>query len=653
MKKAFKLITASAVAVCLAGSLCFAACSINPSPEPEPTPDNPTTEMTYRFEAENAQLYADESELLTRLDTVLYGSFVTDCVFGVQDNNSYSGGSSVGYLAENNPTITFVINSDTAVTGAQLSICASSMDLNVTNPVTGLGAFNLASASINEYAGSGHDILKLNNNKVTLGGSLPGSSSVFKNSEYSEDSDIQTLLSDLNFDNWGTLTATVDLVQGENTFVFTIENGAGINFDYMEITTTATLTWDETDNTEFSNNPNADVIPPEEDDNSGNNDDNSGNTDDNSGNTEETYNESLTIEAETAGHYNAEGKVVTTFMGIETNGLIKVENSDETERTGTSLDETESYSFYGETVGNINTEGDKVVFAVYSDSAIEDVSLTMIAGATSKNNYVGSEHQVLTVNGESVTLAGTVVSAGSLKYSSSWGYLTASLSLAAGPNYIVFTCDGTGLNIDNITLKYADDEESPYNVYEIDSSNETVTIDTTAETVTLQAETAGHLNAEGKVVTTFMGIETNGLIKVENSDETERTGTDGTEGGASYSFYGETVGNINTEGDKVVFAIYSDSEVSNISLTMIAGATSKNNYAGTEHENVLTVNGEAASLSGTVVSAGSLKYSSSWGYLTAEISLSAGVNYIVFTCDGTGINIDSITLTWSNTADVD
>ncbi|MCD8286861.1 MAG: hypothetical protein LUD50_06530 [Clostridia bacterium] len=633
MKKAFKLVIAPVLAVCLAGSLCLAACSSN-SDDGGDDGNTPATEKIYTFEAEKAQLSADESELLTTLSNTEYGEYVTDCVFNVQYDNGFSGGASVGYLAENNPTITFVINSDVAVSGAQISIKAASMDLELSSMSSILGGiYGLAAASINDYKGEDHDILKVNGESVALSGTLEGSETVFKDVDSLDDilgslsSGIGALLSNLNFDNFGTLTATVDLKAGENTFVFTIENGAGLNFDYMQITTTATLTWTETDNSDFVNGTVSTVIPPDDDDEEGN-----------EGN-ESAYDNTLTLGAEYAALFNAEGSSAGSTEAIAT----ETSTVDEEEITN---------------VKNFNVEGDKIVFEVLASADIEDVALTIMAKWTSSSsNYNASgDSTLLSVNGETATLTGSLTSG-------SYQAMTATISLDAGINHIVLTADGSGSYLGTLNLGWM-------NIWKIDlgwDGEETITtnavatnltkLDSSTGTATIELEEASLINAAGKTD----GL-TDGLLKTETISQTttdEDSGEETTEYRSSAS-----IGNFNTQGDTVVVAVYSDADIESVTLTLTAGTAIYKislsggfkaylgDYVGSEHD-ILSVNGTSAALSGTITgNEDTLDYYNCFGTLSATISLSKGINYIVFTADSTaGINLDSITLTWTVASD--
>ncbi len=662
MKKAFKLIIAPVVAICFAGSLCLAACSGGGDDVEE------VAEQTYRYEAEEAALWADESGLYDTLKKAEQGSYINDYVFTVQYDNTCSNNASVGYLAENNPTITFVINSDRAVSGAKLTMQAASMDLDSSSASS---VYGLVSAKINSFKGADHDIMKVNGSSVALSGELPGADSVFAD----------VLSFKLNIDNWGTLTATLDLVQGENTIVFTMEKSACLNFDYIEITAAANLTYDKTDNEEFNNGKGSDSGIEDEIITKDKSNENEATIVEKSA---EDYTCSVTLEAEEAGLFDAEGKKDSSI-----GNLLKVE--DATSRSGTD-DDGETLSFDdGQSVGNFNTSGDKIVFCVYASDDVDDVLVTITGGSAMFGtsilylaDYVGSDHSsVLTVNGASAGLYGTIYAstASILKtgtYAASWGYLKAGISLSKGINYITFTCDGSGLNLDCIKLSFNseivtdDDEEATEadddadeeaevtyatTVESVSIASTTTTITSTTEsnddeegTETLEAEKAYLINVTGK-----LDSKIGNLLKVET--QSSRTGTG--ENDESLEFTdGESVGNFNTEGDMIVFAVYSDAEV-DVNVKITGGTATFGSsvlyladYVGSDH-NILSVNGSSVALSGTISASSSsiLKgaYEASWGYLTATITLNAGVNYIVFTCDGSGINLDCMELTWTRT----
>ncbi|MCD8307754.1 MAG: hypothetical protein LUD51_05985 [Clostridia bacterium] len=710
MKKALKWLFVPFIAICLAFSLVLAACNSN---EPEPTPDpdtpvtpdpddtdTPVTEETYRFEAEDATLWADESNLYYTLENTDQGSYVESFVFNVQDDEECSGnvtcpdGGSVGYLSGSNPTITFTITSDTAVTGATISIKAASMDLELAEDSSILGStataiYALALASINPYVGSEHNLMTVNSTAVTLSETLPGSDSVFNTS------------GGLNIHNWGTLTATIDLVQGENTITLTLDD-CGLNIDYIEITAAANLSWTATDNNGFSNTTNnptnipSDETPDEPEDNV------TPDEPEDSGEvtitkTEEDYNRYVMLEADDAGLFDAVGKIDKT-----TAGLLKIENL--TGRTGTDADGNSLTFTDGSTIGNFNTSGDKIVFCAYASEDIEDVLLTITAGTAIMSgisklaNYEAASHQILTVNGETAGLAGTIIadSNASLStiisgaaYAASWGTLQAEISLTKGINYITFTSDGSGLNLEGIKLCY--NTETTTSTSDDEGATEVVTDNTTVEsisiaskittittildaaeddetpdtngTATIEAEEGYLINATGKENKT-----TSGLLKVE--EQSNRTGTGDGDDAESLTFEdGSSVGNFNTSGDMVILAVYSDAEVE-VSITITAGTAimsgiSKLADYDAESHQVLSVNGTAATLSGTVKAdpnaslstiISGTAYAASWGYLTATVTLKAGVNYIVFTCDGSGLNLDCLALSWTctvNSADTE
>lgn len=73
--------------------------------------------------------------------------------------------------------------------------------------------------------------LTVNSSEVTLSGTLAGSEMDSSTWSY-------------NYYNWGTLTATIDLVEGENTITIA-STGKGFNLDYISITTSAVLSWAE------------------------------------------------------------------------------------------------------------------------------------------------------------------------------------------------------------------------------------------------------------------------------------------------------------------------------------------------------------------------------------------------------------------------
>ncbi len=139
---------------------------------------------------------------------------------------SASGEASVGYFCYPGNTITFVITSDKNVTGATLTLCAASC--------TAVYDYTTWTSAIGEYDASEHDILTVNGKNVALSGVFPGN-----------DDDDETT----TYYKWATATATIDLVKGENTIVLTCDDsGIAVNVDYIEITTTASLTWKETNN---------------------------------------------------------------------------------------------------------------------------------------------------------------------------------------------------------------------------------------------------------------------------------------------------------------------------------------------------------------------------------------------------------------------
>ncbi len=659
MKKAFKLIIAPVVAICLAGSLCLAACSSGGGDDVDEV-----DEQTYRYEAEEAALNADESGLYDTLKKVEQGSYINGYVFDVQYDNTCSNGASVGYLAENNPTITFTITSDRAVTGAKLTMQAASMDLDSSSASS---VYGLVSAKINSFSGADHDIMKVNGESVALSGTLPGADSVF--------ADILSF--QLNIDNWGTLTASIDLKEGENNIVFTMEKSACLNFDYIDITAAANLTYTKTDNENFDNGKGSgsgiedEIITGEK------SNENEATIVENSA---EDYTCSVTLEAEDAGLFDAIGNSNKSTVAL------KVEDAAST-RSGTDEDGNTLSFEEGKSVGNFNTSGDKVVFCVYASDDIEEVLVTITGGTAIMSglylaDYVGSDHSsVLTVNDSSAGLYGTIKASSSiLGYSSSWGYLKAGISLCAGYNYITFTCDGSGLNLDCIKLSFNSETVSDGDETEATADEDTegtdeeteVTYATTVEAVsitsstttittivdseeqtegsaTLEAESASLINAAGNSNKSTVALKT-------ETASSSRSGTD--EEGNTLSFEeGYSVGNFNTVGDTVVFIIYSDAAV-DVDVKITAGTAIMNglylaDYIGSDHD-ILSVNGSSVALSGTVKAASSmLAYSSSWGYLTASISLVTGFNYIVFTCDGSGLNLDCLALSWTCTVSSD
>ncbi|MCD8295302.1 MAG: hypothetical protein LUE27_08695 [Clostridia bacterium] len=201
MRKTIKVLAAVLAVATVGAVAAFAGCG--------------GTEETYRFEAEKAVLWSDEDSINSA-----YGAWADYYITGVEEDvESASGEASVGYFCYEGSTITFTINSNKAVSEVPLTICAAASTMSWTT------------WAIDDYAASDHtDLLSVNGTTVALSGTLVGNS-------------------EMNYYNWGELTATIDLVKGENTIVLTIDDsGLGINVDYIEITTKATLTWTETNN---------------------------------------------------------------------------------------------------------------------------------------------------------------------------------------------------------------------------------------------------------------------------------------------------------------------------------------------------------------------------------------------------------------------
>lgn len=205
MRKSIKVLTAVLAVATVGAVAAFAGCGS-------------VEEQTFRFEAENAILASSEEgeELGSQYMTAVE-----------EDVESASGEASVGYFCADGNTITFVINSDRKVEGATLTLCAASSTLDS------------SWANMADYDATEHpEVLSVNGANVSLSGVLEGCT--FDWTDFTG-----------NYYHWGTLTATIDLVKGENTIVLTCDNTyeSCINVDYIEITAAANLTWTETDNT--------------------------------------------------------------------------------------------------------------------------------------------------------------------------------------------------------------------------------------------------------------------------------------------------------------------------------------------------------------------------------------------------------------------
>lgn len=334
---------------------------------------------TYKFEAEDATLYTnpavDTDTSLGYTDTRAY--YTTT----VEEESSASSGKSVGCLSYNDNSVTFTINSDVAVEGVTLTVCAAS---------TVAGDFDWSTWSSPMLEVSGSDIgLKVNTADVTLSGTLAGSDSS-------------------NYYNWSTVTATIDLVEGDNTIVIYVKDAAnaGFNLDYIEVG---------------------------------------------------------------SDKYEAEDANLYTNPAVETDeSLVGFPYYDMRSYYTTTVEEDIESASGNKSVGCFGYEGNTITFTINSTAAESDVQLSLCAASALSTGYfdssswtyvttmseVDASNITITVNGQSVTLSGTLAGSDEQNYYN-WSIVSGTINLNEGVNTIVITMTDpstANFNVDYISI---------------------------------------------------------------------------------------------------------------------------------------------------------------------------------------------------------